>query len=197
MRHTAQLRSLPSPSPSPARLRSRSRRAASVLIACAAFAVFALPALPVLVPQAHAATPTAGSVKVWRCGADGRSFSDRPCNDGHTAELRFDAPGADRQAQAQAVAQREALSAAELQRERLRRDAQARRDGPGLGTLGPVAAVAEFKPRVRTVSEASQGPHRQQPQGPARVRSRAPEAGPDKGAGTSPEVRHASRRAPD
>jgi hypothetical protein len=61
---------------------------------------------------------------VWRCGADGRSFSDRPCADGQRlqrAELA-DRRSADEVAAAQAVVVRQQRLAEALRQERLQRE---------------------------------------------------------------------------
>ena len=54
---------------------------------------------------------------VWRCGADGRSFSDVPCREGQTVELSESRPAADL-ASARQQAARDKVLAAQLVRER-------------------------------------------------------------------------------
>ncbi len=77
--------------------------------------VLALALALVLVAQAQAQA-------VWRCGPDGRSYSDTPCSEGRSlaaADARSDA-----QVQAaRDVALRESRLAEQLRQERLKRDA--------------------------------------------------------------------------
>jgi hypothetical protein len=58
---------------------------------------------------------------VYRCGADGRSFSQMPCADGHAVQL-VPGPSALAQAEARQVAAREARLAQQLAEERRARD---------------------------------------------------------------------------
>jgi len=61
---------------------------------------------------------------VWRCGADGRSFSDRPCAGGQRLQMAelADMRSADEVAAAQAVAARQQRRAQALSQERLQRE---------------------------------------------------------------------------
>ena len=61
---------------------------------------------------------------VWRCGPDGRSYTDSPCPEGRAIELPENRPAADVQ-QAQSMARREQARAAQLGKERQRSDARA------------------------------------------------------------------------
>ena len=61
---------------------------------------------------------------VWRCGADGKQFSDKPCAQGRALES-LDARPAGDLAAAQDAAQREKALAAQLTKERQQREAQA------------------------------------------------------------------------
>jgi predicted dienelactone hydrolase len=61
---------------------------------------------------------------VWRCGPDGRTFSDTPCREGRALDLPQARPAADLD-HAQDVARREKALAERLVRERQQRDAQA------------------------------------------------------------------------
>ena len=54
---------------------------------------------------------------IWRCGSEGRSYSDTPCRAGHTVEVTEARPAADL-ASAQQHAAREKALAAQLVRER-------------------------------------------------------------------------------
>jgi hypothetical protein len=61
---------------------------------------------------------------IWRCGPDGRSFSDRPCSSGQALEALQPRPASD-QAEAQRQLQRDQALAKLLRRERLLRESQA------------------------------------------------------------------------
>ncbi len=76
--------------------------------------------LLLLASTAHMATAQA----VWRCGADGRQFSDKPCEQGRALEVLEARPASD-VAAAQAAARREAALAAQLVKERQQREARA------------------------------------------------------------------------
>jgi hypothetical protein len=62
---------------------------------------------------------------VWRCGADGRSFSDRPCADGQRVEMTAlaDERSASEVLAAREVAARQQRLAEALRQERLQREA--------------------------------------------------------------------------
>jgi hypothetical protein len=76
-----------------------------------------------------------GAQTIYRCGPDGRSFSDRPCGESTTIAPKVDRPDAQRADEARAVAQREAQLADHLRSERLEREAAAK------------SGVAGFHPR--------------------------------------------------
>ena len=61
---------------------------------------------------------------VWRCGADGKQFSDKPCTQGRALESLDPRPAEDLAA-AQETARREKALAAQLTQERQQREAQA------------------------------------------------------------------------
>ena len=83
---------------------------------------------------------------IWRCGADGRSFSNTPCSEGQALALADIRPNQD-VAEARALADREIRLAEKLGRERLRGESAQR--GNGLAALGPVSAGAGVKPPRR------------------------------------------------
>jgi hypothetical protein len=68
---------------------------------------------------------------VWRCGADGRSYSAVPCAEGRALTVAGARPAHEVQA-AQAIADRERQLADRLQSERAQRDSVA----PGTGLIG-------------------------------------------------------------
>lgn len=79
----------------------------------------------------------AQSQTVWRCGPDGRVFSDAPCADGRQVATVDPRPTADVQA-AREMAQREQRLADKLRDERVQREAIA----PGAGLAG-IGALKE------------------------------------------------------
>lgn len=79
---------------------------------------------------AHASAQT-----VWRCGADGRSYSDAPCPGGQAvavADARSSADVAD----ARAVVQRDRQLAREMAQERHERERELALRGSGLAGIG-------------------------------------------------------------
>ena len=99
--------------------------------------------LALLLPlMAAAQAPT-----IWRCGADGRSYSDQPCAQGQALELPAARPAADVRA-AHELAARDRRLADDLMRERLQREAATR--GSGLG--GFPAQTAAVKPAAKAVA---------------------------------------------
>lgn len=99
-------------------------------------AVLAL-GLCLLAPLTHAQD------RVYRCGAEGRSYSDEPCPGGRTVVVD-DARSAEQVAQARAAAQRDARLADAMARERQRSEREAaRRLAAG---IGKPAAPAEACP---------------------------------------------------
>ena len=100
--------------------------------------VFALLALAQL--SAVAAGPT-----VWRCGPDGKTYSDTPCPGGQPVNAD-DSRSAQQRAEAQDVAARDRQLAQDLQAERARRESAQGRAGSGLAALG-VAPPPAVKPK--------------------------------------------------
>ena len=98
--------------------------------------LLALAALPLL----------ADAQTIWRCGADGRSFSNTPCSEGQALAVADIRPNQD-VAEARALADREMRLAEKLGRERLREESAQR--GNGLAALGPVSAGAGVRPPRR------------------------------------------------
>lgn len=91
--------------------------------------------LPILIALGLPMAATAQGV--WRCGPDGRSYSDTPCAEGRPLQVVMDArPAADVRA-AHWQAERDAQHAEALRRERLAQEALQR--GNGLAALGPQA----------------------------------------------------------
>ncbi len=84
---------------------------------------------------------------VWRCGPDGRTFTDAPCPQGQMLEVAASRPAADLQS-AQQLAQREKAWADQLQHERQQREAQATAGPAGIYGLRPVKALPAPKARL-------------------------------------------------
>ena len=102
---------------------------------------------------------------VWRCGADGRSFSDRPCSDGQAlqmAELADTRSAAEVQA-ATEVAMRNKRLAESLRQERLAREQSARLSNAAPGQARGAAGERGFS----SVPPASKSRQKARRQGPA------------------------------
>ena len=78
---------------------------------------------------------------VWRCGPDGRVYSDAPCSEGRRVDLAQARPSGDIQA-AQQQANHDIRQAEVLRRERLAQEAAVR--GNGLASLS--ARAPDLKP---------------------------------------------------
>lgn len=96
-------------------------------------------ALLALLAAGHVAAAPAQTL--WRCGADGRSFSDRPCADGVPVDVgRRPLPQAVSEARAVAAREREALL--QLAQERRQRHADAMREGRAPAAIRPTPTRA-------------------------------------------------------
>jgi hypothetical protein len=105
----------------------------------------------------------AQSPAIWRCGPEGRSYSDAPCAGGQTLALTAPRPEADVGA-AREVAQRERQLADALRRERHEREAQ----GARLANAPHPAATARRAAGVKAKTDSPQRPaHRAHPPRPA------------------------------
>lgn len=97
----------------------------------------------------------AGTVQaqnVWRCGADGRQYADKPCDQGRALDTLEPRPAQD-VAAAQAQARRDQALAAQMVKEREQRDAQALKATAGVRTAQtrePVKPKATPKPQKRS-----------------------------------------------
>jgi hypothetical protein len=87
----------------------------------------------------------AGAQTVWRCGPDGRSYSDSPCPAGQAVLVDDSRPQASVKA-AREVAEREKQLAAEMVRERQDRERENWVQGSGLSGIGPARPV-QVKPQ--------------------------------------------------
>jgi hypothetical protein len=77
------------------------------------------------------ATGAAAQTQVYRCGADGRSYSQDPCDGGRAVEIG-DSRSTQQAAQARQAAQRDSRQAQEMERARLQAERAAARQGPVL-----------------------------------------------------------------
>ena len=92
--------------------------------------------------------------RVYRCGTDGRSYSQQPCAEGMTVEVA-DARSTAQVTQARQVAQLDARLAEALARQRQQAEAAAARQGPVL--FGPSARGAHDATPCRTGSACARG----------------------------------------
>jgi predicted outer membrane protein len=97
---------------------------------------------------------------VWRCGADGRSFSDQPCAGGRLVDVPAPRSAAE-VAAAQAQAEQEKRFAERLTRERQQRDNVA----PGTGLMGikqpKVVQTSSAPTRLTDKTKVKRHKHRQ------------------------------------
>lgn len=125
------------------------------------------------------AVPAGG---LWRCGPDGRTFTDRPCAEGEAIALAA-SPSAGARAQAQAVAAREQLALQQLVAERRAREAAPWVEGRAApAAIRPAASADDSARRPRAHGPAPRK-HRQAagktaagsgPQGMARKKTPSP-----------------------
>jgi len=98
----------------------------------------------ILRPSLILALLVAGTVAqaqtVWRCGADGRSYTDTPCPEGRALAVA-DARSANEVAQARAVLARDQRLAQQLVAERREREREALARGSGLAAIAAGEAV--------------------------------------------------------
>jgi hypothetical protein len=86
--------------------------------------------------------------QVYRCGPDGRSYSQEPCASGQAVDVA-DPRSAQQAAQTRQAALRDAREADQLERARLRAERQAARQGPAL--------IGWSKPKAATDKSCSKG----------------------------------------
>ena len=120
---------------------------------------------------------SAQAQSIWRCGSEGRSYSDRPCSEGRALDVSDARSTLDVQA-AREVADRERRLADTLEQERLQREREALARGPGLAGIGATALVSPIKPKAKARSKTN------------------PKASRPAAAGTSAKAARLSRYAP-
>jgi len=86
----------------------------------------------------------AAQAQVYRCGADGRSYSQAPCDGGRAVEVA-DPRSMQQAAQARQAVQRDVRHAHELERTRLQAERAAARQGPAMIGGSRSAAVDETR----------------------------------------------------
>ena len=104
-------------------------------------------ALTLLLALCTATSTALHAQTVWRCGPDGRTFTDAPCPQGQMLDLAASRPAADLES-AQQLAQREKAWGQQLQRERQQREAQTSAGPAGIYGLRPVKALPSPKARL-------------------------------------------------
>ena len=137
-------------------LHSLSRRVAIL----AAMAVTLLPAAVV----AAASSNTGANSSAWRCGVEGRVYTDTPCAGGREIEQPLPRPAADIAA-AHRLAEHDKQLAERLRRERERREAAAIAASAHPVNLGPVRMAAREPVNAR----ATQGTPKPRLRKPARA----------------------------
>lgn len=107
--------------------------------------------LPLILSLALTASAAAGQT-IWRCGPEGRAYSDTPCADGRAvtaADRRSDAERAE--AAAVSVREKKALNTLAAQRRQREQEAVERGLGPAaIKRLPAEAAAAPAKPDRKT-----------------------------------------------
>jgi hypothetical protein len=113
-------------------------------------------ALVLLGTQAAAQSP-----KIYRCGPDGREYSQVPCKDGKLIDAT-DARSAEQQRDAQGVAESQKRLATSLEKERREREAKAAGTGPAALTIPKPESAAsspadwcdkQWQPRKKASAE--------------------------------------------
>lgn len=101
------------------------------------------------------AAQAAGAQTIYRCGADGRSYSDTPCPGGRAVAVADERSAQDRQA-AERVAARDRALARRLRDDRLAAEREQRATvGSGLGSLGaPAPQAPALTPRKKPGKKA-------------------------------------------
>lgn len=127
---------------------------------------------------------------VYRCGPDGRSYSQTPCAGGRTIEVA-DTRSDEQRRQSRAAIDADKRLAAELERDRL---AGERRPAPAAASLGG-APRAEADQPSRSAAEPPK-PKGFKARGASKERSKEGSRTPPSAAGTSPRADPSSRRAP-
>jgi hypothetical protein len=99
-------------------------------------------------------TAGAASQKVFRCGPDGRTYSQTPCKEGSSVEVNAnDKRSAEQRKDAEAAVKREAEMAEKMRRDRLDQEAAAAKQNTGV-----VAKPAAAEPSASAVAKKKKKP---------------------------------------
>jgi hypothetical protein len=109
----------------------------------------ALGLVTVMLAMTLEAAADSGTSTIYRCGLDGRSFSDRPCGESAAITPKVDRPDTQRADEARAVAQREAQLADRLRSERLTRENAPKSGASGFHPHGASGDEDETRPPKR------------------------------------------------
>ena len=141
----------------------------------------ALPALTGLLLLLAAALPSSAQT-VWRCGADGKTYSNVPCPEGKALEATEPRPAADTAA-AQQAAQREKALAERLAREREQKESKLGLAAAGIrsGKEASPAASGSVKAREKALQKQSRATKKRQPADDGIWRATAPSSRQRKG----------------
>lgn len=99
------------------------------------------------------ASQLAAAQNVWRCGADGRQFTDKPCEQGRVLDGLEPRPVQD-VAAAQSMARRDQALAAHMVKDREQREAQALKATAGLRTA-QAAEPVRTKPAPKAAKRSA------------------------------------------
>ena len=114
-----------------------------------------LPALLVLTIAVASTGALAQNTKIYRCGADGRELSQKPCTEGAVSTPDLTHPDAEQRRQAAEVVRREKELGERMAAERRQREAeQARHAAGAIGIYGRGKPVAEPEPAASAASSA-------------------------------------------
>jgi hypothetical protein len=99
-------------------------------------------------------TAGAASQKVFRCGPDGRTYSQTPCKEGSSVEVNAnDKRSAEQRKDAEAAVKREAEMAEKMRRDRLDQEAAAAKQNTGVA-----AKPAAAEPSASAVAKKKKKP---------------------------------------
>lgn len=114
---------------------------------------------------------------VWRCGPDGRQFSDKPCEQGRQLETLEARPSSDLAA-AQDAARREKALADQLAKERQQRESQAHLTAAGINNSRAAKTPTAPKAKEKVLKKSAK---RHQPAADGIWRAVAPSSRQTKG----------------
>lgn len=112
-----------------------------------------LPALLALTIAVASNSVLAQNTKIYRCGADGRELSQKPCQEGQVLTPKVTTPDAEQRRQAAEVARREDQLGNKMAAERRQREADEARNA-----AGAIGIYGRGKPAADPASAASAAP---------------------------------------